>query len=298
MKRREFARLAGLSVIAISATGFLKFNGENYVADCVTTTDILGPFYRPDSPLRTNLVIKDMPGEIVELSGKIRHKDCLTAYKNAKIELWHCSHDGVYDNSSDEFRYRGTTISDDEGKYKFITQMPVPYDTGGGNYRPAHFHLLITANGYKSLITQIYFKDDPYLLSDPSSSSPQAKERILKLKKNNDIYKIGFDCNMNDVLKVTDDSIQKITGEYRNIGTGTVVTFFARDGDLWVKNEVFGKIYTYSGNNSFEYGGLPEGMFEKLDFKLEKDGEVSLTKTTSYGDGKQKVNRFKRLKAL
>ena len=95
MKRREFAKLTGLSIIAVSTTGFIKFNGENYVGDCKTSSDILGPFYRPDSPVRNNLVIKDLPGEITELSGTIRHKNCTTGYKNAKIELWHCSNDGA-----------------------------------------------------------------------------------------------------------------------------------------------------------------------------------------------------------
>ena len=45
----------------------------------------------------------------------------------------------------------GIEISSDYGKYKFISQMPVPYDAGGGLIRPAHFHLMISASGYQSL---------------------------------------------------------------------------------------------------------------------------------------------------
>ncbi len=86
MKRRTFTKLTGLSAIAISTTGFIKFNGESYIGDCETTTDILVPFYRPDSPMRDNLVVEGIPGEMVELSGVVRHKDCTTPYKNAKIE--------------------------------------------------------------------------------------------------------------------------------------------------------------------------------------------------------------------
>ncbi len=107
MKRRTFTKLTGLSAVALTTTGFIKFNGKSYVGDCETTTDILGPFYRPDSPVRDNLVIEGMPGDLVELSGIVRHKDCTTPYKNAKIELWHCSADEIYDNETDEYRYRG-----------------------------------------------------------------------------------------------------------------------------------------------------------------------------------------------
>jgi protocatechuate 3,4-dioxygenase beta subunit len=136
MKRREFTKLASLSAVAVSTTGFIQFDGKSYEGDCVTTTDILGPFYRPGSPTRSNLIIDGAPGDIVELTGIVRHKDCRTPYENAKVELWHCSADEIYDNESSEFRYRGTTYCDSEGKYKFRTQMPVPYDAGGGDIRP------------------------------------------------------------------------------------------------------------------------------------------------------------------
>lgn len=295
MKRREFTKLTGLSVIAISTTGFISFNGEIYVGDCETTSDILGPFYRPESPVRENLVIQGLPGELVELSGKVRHKDCLTPYSKAKVELWHCSNDEVYDNESEEFRYRGTTYTEKNGNYRFITQMPVPYDAGGGEIRPAHFHLMISAPGYQSLITQIYFEGDKYLDKDPSSSNPKAKNRILKLEKQGEGYKIVFDCNMNDKLKPTDAALNSLAGKYKNIENGEVSEFFIRDGDLWVKNDVFGKVYTYLEKNEFEYGGLPENMYERLNFSLKADGSVLLEKRTFYGEGKEVIKRYIRI---
>ena len=295
MKRREFTKLTGLSIIAISTTGFINFNGKNYVGDCETTSDILGPFYRPESPVRDNLVIKGQPGEIVELSGTVRHKDCSTGYSNAKVELWHCSNDEIYDNDSDEFRYRGTTYCDENGHYKFTTQMPVPYDAGGGEVRPAHFHMMFSAPGYQSLITQIYFEGDPFLKDDPSTIDPRAKQRILKLSKEGEVSKIIFDCNMNDQLKPSIEALKSITGRYREINSGTISEFFIRDGDLWIKNEVFGKVFTYVGKNDFEYDGLPEGMYEKLHFDLREDGKVFLTKSTSYGNGVEKVRNFDRI---
>ena len=295
MKRRDFTKLTGPGIIAVSTTGFISFNGENYVGDCETTSDILGPFYRPESPVRNNLVIKGQPGEIVELSGTVRHKDCATGYSNAKVELWHCSNDEVYDNDSEEFKYRGTTYCDENGHYKFTTQMPVPYDVGGGEVRPAHFHMMFSAPGYQSLITQIYFEGDPFITKDPSTIGSRAKHRILKLDKEDGVLKIVFDCNMNDQLKLSIEALDRIIGSYREIDSGEISEFFSKDGDLWIKNEVFGKVFTYLGKNDFEYAGLPDGMYEKLHFDLTKEGEVSLIKSTSYGNGVEKVRNFERI---
>ena len=122
--------------------------GKFFEGDCETTTDILGPFYRPDSPVRNSLRVPGDPGALVELSGTVKHNDCITPYNNAKIELWHCDSKGVYDNSSDKYLYRGTSYCNEEGEYSFKTILPVPYDTGGGDFRPAHFHLMITPKNH------------------------------------------------------------------------------------------------------------------------------------------------------
>ena len=85
MKRRQFITNTSLTAIAISTTGFISFNGKSYDGNCETTTDILGPFYRPDSPVRNNLVIPGSSGLLVELSGTIKHNDCITPYKNVNM---------------------------------------------------------------------------------------------------------------------------------------------------------------------------------------------------------------------
>jgi len=292
MKRREFTKLASLSAVAVSTTGFIQFNGNSYGGDCETTTDILGPFYRPDSPTRSNLIIDGAPGDIVELTGIVRHKDCQIPYEKAKVELWHCSAEGIYDNKSSEFRYRGTTFCDNVGKYKFTTQMPVPYDVGTVDVRPAHFHLFISAPGYQSLITQIYFTGDPYLEIDAFSASNRAESRILDVIEKNGIRKVTFDCNMNDKLRVSYSALDKIVGLYKNDNTGERLELFNKDNLLWMKNEVFGEKFDYVGDNEFEYGGMPTGLHEKLRFDLQNNGQVKLTKTSVWEDGIKTSNVF------
>lgn len=287
MKRREFAKIAGLGAVAISTTGFINYNGKSYEGDCETTTDILGPFYRPGSPRRTNLVIDEMDGDLTELSGTVRHKDCKTPYNNAKVELWHCSSEEVYDNESDAYNYRGTTYCDAKGNYKFTTQMPVPYDAGGGLIRPAHFHLLISAPGYQSLITQIYFTGDPYLEKDSWAGAAAAKSRTLDIIEEGNIKKVIFDCNMNDRLSASYSSLSKIVGKYKNDNNGAIKEYFEKDGLLWAKNEVFGESYEYVGENKFEYGGMPPSLYRKLEFELKKDGATKLRLTSQMKVGQE-----------
>ena len=174
MQRRSFLRNSALCAVAVSASGFIRFDGKTYTGDCATTTDIIGPYYRPNAPVRTNLLVPGVTGDVVELSGIIKHKDCSTPLKGACVEIWHCDGKGVYDNDSDEFRYRGKTYCDANGKYSFRTALPIPYDVGNGNTRPAHYHLLISAAGYQELVTQIYFTGDPHLSEDSTPSSPFA----------------------------------------------------------------------------------------------------------------------------
>ena len=58
--------------------------------------------------------------------------------------------------------------------------------------------------------------------------------------------------------------------------------FFKKNNALWMKNEVYGMSFTYTGNNSFEYPGMPEGTYAKLHFEILSSGDVQVT--LSYAD--------------
>lgn len=280
MQRRTFLRDAALGAVAVSASGFISFNGTKYIGDCETTTDILGPFYRPGAPVRTNLVIPNEPGTKLLLSGVVKHDDCTTPFRKAKIEIWHCSAKGVYDNDSDEFRYRGTTFTDDDGKYFFNTILPVPYGVGDGVCRPAHYHLMISADGFQPLITQLYFTGDAYLSKDASSSSPNAKRRILNVKTLKDeTKKVDFDISLSKKLDAEVAAIDKLVGVYTFENGNRKVEFFRNGNELWMKNDVYGINLEYVGDNSFRY---PLGEEKDLyRFQLQPGGKIRLEEITS-----------------
>lgn len=290
MKRRDFIKTTALSAVAISASGFIRFDGKQYIGDCETTSDILGPFYRPNSPVRNNLRIKGQPGNLVELSGYIKHNDCTTPYHKAMVELWHCDVNGVYDNQSSEFRYRGTTFTDEKGFYSFQTIFPVAYG-GDGFIRPAHFHMVITADGYQPLVTQLYFNGDKHIKDDVWASSPNAKRRILEVKNlTNGTKKVTYDVGMSEILHLEAASIDKVTGRYVAIDDNKKITeLFNYQNRLWKKNEAFGDKFEYAGNNTFEEVNNPPNVFWKLEFKILPSGSIELTESFIDVDFSKKV---------
>lgn len=291
MKRRKFISTTALSVTAMSAFGFIRFDGEKYMGDCATTSDILGPFYRPGSPVRSSLHIAGEKGKKIELSGRILHQDCETPYSNAKVELWHCDADGVYDNSTADFRYRGTVMTDSEGNYAFQTILPIPYDAGGGLIRPAHFHLMVTAEGYQSLITQLYFKGDKNVAGDPWAS--RSTDRVLEVKELSDgASKVFYNVGMAPILAIESASLKKLVGHYQNEqDPEKTIELFDYENDLWIKNEAFGNKFSYRGNNIFESPNSPEGLETYMKFEIAPSDTI---KFTIGGEGDDKSTFIKK----
>ncbi len=297
MKRRKFLKGTAMSAVAVSTTGFISFDGSNYVGDCKTTTDILGPFYRPDAPVRNDLVVEHLSGEEVYLQGTIFHDNCSTPLKNAKVELWHCDINEKYDNESDEYRYRATQFTDREGAYSFRTQMPVPYDVGDGTYRPAHFHLMISAPGYQNLVTQLYFTGDPHLDRDRSSKAPHAKSRILDLEKNSDGFlSVPFNVIMEKELDLDPVALEKLEGMFvLEDNHEDVMVFFARDGHLWLKNEVHGELLRYTGDNKFVIPDSHTWGEEKYFFQFQKDGRLAVFRSIDSPGGSTRITKAYRV---
>jgi catechol 1,2-dioxygenase len=289
MQRRSFLKNTALFAVSVSATGFIRFNGTSYVGDCETTTDILGPFYRPNAPLRADMRIAGDLGQKVMLSGKIKHKDCTTPLKNACVELWHCDANGVYDNASPDFKYRAKTYCDDKGNYRFDSILPVPYDVGNGSIRPAHFHMMITAEGYQALITQLYFSGDKHIATDNWASSPTAKRRILDIKNGEGGVKaVSFDVTMMEKIPADAAVIDRLAGAYVSTDASKKsVEFFKREALLWIKDAESingGYPLQYIGDNTFEaYGENPD----KFQFTPQSDGSIKIAFSSVSKDKKK-----------
>jgi len=202
MNRRSFLTTTGLSAMSVSVFGSLLHSGteDKITGNCATTNDILGPFYRGNAPVRTQLRNEGYTGCPIEIKGKIYGKDCKTTLENAQIEIWHCDPSGKYDNKSAEFKYRARQITKPTGEYSFETIVPGKY-LNGNLYRPSHVHFRVSHGNSKDLISQLYFAGDPEILADPWASREHAARRILPIAPIGTDGKLAitFDIYMNSI---------------------------------------------------------------------------------------------------
>ncbi len=107
-----------------------------------TAPDALGPFYKPDAPVRASV------GKGYVLSGKVLAAGTCNPLAGAQMEFWLAGPDGNYDDD-----HRATLFSGKDGGYRFESNFPPRY-----TFRPPHIHLKVSAPGYRTLVTQHYPK--------------------------------------------------------------------------------------------------------------------------------------------
>ena len=146
----------------------IKNDGDFRTAsECTpTASNIEGPFYMTDAPVRNDFRLWNEEGVHVTLSGRVVTGDCTEPLEGAVLEFWHASPTGEYDNGSSDMRYRGAIQADATGSYRLETLLPGRY-LNGAQYRPHHIHVKVwDAEGVELLTTQLYFEGDEYLDCD------------------------------------------------------------------------------------------------------------------------------------
>ncbi|GAA3274004.1 iron-containing alcohol dehydrogenase [Dactylosporangium vinaceum] len=148
-----------------------------------TPSAVLGPFYVPGPPVQPPGadIAAGLPGTplwtdvaIVDVDGK--------PVAGAVVDVWQSNDDGFYDvqlPDQDGPVLRARFHSDAEGRVRFWSilpsEYPIPDDgpvgqmlaaTGRHQYRAPHLHFMISADGYRRLITQLFVAGGAYLDSD------------------------------------------------------------------------------------------------------------------------------------
>jgi catechol 1,2-dioxygenase len=278
INRRSFVRNASFLAAGIAVFGKIEWVNGAYVGNTPTTTDILGPFYRPGAPIRMNINPPDFTGTPLHLTGTVFNVDGKTPLKDTLVEIWQCQPNLEYDNLSEDFKYRGCGKTGQDGTYHFITTHPPAYPLNAEKtiYRPSHIHMRIAGEaGDYDLITQIYFQGDQYLDKDDYSSSPTAIHRILEVTKNSkneDV--VRFDVVMSKEFPLDDGAFKKITGVYEagkeletfyDLGTNAKLELYKNGDLLFIKlNSQIVDAMHYVGNNIFENGSDVKFKFELL----------------------------------
>lgn len=128
----------------ITVLTLLVFHSQHArAAKCTPTAwDEIGPFYRPNAPVR------DVIGKGYVLSGTVRSSADCSPIPRARIQFWQTGPSGNYEDA-----YRATVIADAKGHYRLQTTPPPGYAQ-----RPPHIHILVDIKGFEGLVTQHYPK--------------------------------------------------------------------------------------------------------------------------------------------
>jgi len=148
-----------------------------------TEGSVLGPFHTRGSPWvesGANL-IKDNPGVPVLLRGKVTSTQG-APIAGATVDFWQNADNGLYwqmdsTQPQDNLRCQMQVLPD--GTFELLTIRPQPYmvPTDGpigellrvahrDAWRPAHYHLIVEAPGHRTLVTELFDAEDPYVAQD------------------------------------------------------------------------------------------------------------------------------------
>ncbi|TRW45834.1 dioxygenase [Georgenia yuyongxinii] len=173
-KRQEFILLSDVLGASMQT---IAVNNEVYKN--ATEATVFGPFFVDDAPEipRGGDIAGGAAGTPCWVEGTVTDTDG-NPVPNARIEVWEADEDGFYDVQYGDDRVAGRAwlAADSDGAYAFWgltpTPYPIPHDgpvgkmlesVGRSPVRAAHLHFMITAPGYRTLVTHIFVEGDPQL---------------------------------------------------------------------------------------------------------------------------------------
>jgi protocatechuate 3,4-dioxygenase beta subunit len=155
--RRHVLLGGALAAGSLAAPGVLRAQPDLQATpmcdDHPTARQMDGPFYKPRSPERADLIETGARGRTVTLAGYVLTRGC-RPLPGALVDLWHADEHGDYDQGG--FRYRGHVFTTADGRYRFRTIVPALYPG-----RTRHYHVKIFVPERPVLTTQLYFPDEP-----------------------------------------------------------------------------------------------------------------------------------------
>jgi protocatechuate 3,4-dioxygenase beta subunit len=162
-----------------------------------TLTELTGPVYGESAvqPLDADLTRQldgEPQGQRIVVSGRVLGSDG-TPLRGQLVEIWQANAAGRYLHGVDvhdapldpSFSGAGRCLTDDEGRYRFVTIKPgaYPWKNHPNAWRPNHIHFSLVGRAFtERLVTQMYFPDDPLFPFDPIFNSirdARARQRLV-----------------------------------------------------------------------------------------------------------------------
>lgn len=149
-----------------------------------TPGSVLGPFHTAGSPWKDNPadLTPGNAGRVVLMRGRVLGPD-RRPLPQATLDFWQNADNGLYwqiDPAQPQDNLRCQLKVDAAGRFAIRTIRPRPYQiptdgpvwhdvvgpAGRSAWRPAHAHLIVSAPGFRTLVTELFDAEDPYLDSD------------------------------------------------------------------------------------------------------------------------------------
>lgn len=170
-------------ILASDVLGLSSLIDMLQTGDGSTERSALGPFHAAGSPqleVGGDLARRNA-GDRMLVRGRVLDERG-EPVPGAQLDFWQAATNGLYwqqDSGQDPNNLRCTMTVGADGVYAFTTVRPAPYtvpvDGPVGDllraarrhaWRPAHFHFIVSAPGYVSITTELFFADDPYIDED------------------------------------------------------------------------------------------------------------------------------------
>lgn len=177
--RQEFILLSDILGISMLVDAVDHAGGPG-----LSESTVLGPFYagqQRELAAGESILLREEDSDPLEMRGRVTDS-AGRPIAGALVEVWQTAPNQLYDvqdKDQPEGHLRASFRSDSDGVYRFRTIMPVSYpipDDGPAGqllaamgrhpFRPAHIHFMISAGGYRTLVTHLFLDGDEYLGSD------------------------------------------------------------------------------------------------------------------------------------
>lgn len=148
-------------------------------------------------PLDNNLILNwtkgaaPAVGERVRVHGRVLDQNGRPV-PHTLVEIWQANAGGRYRHIKDtyfapldpNFGGCGRTITDEQGRYEFLTIRPgaYPWPNRANEWRPMHIHFSIFGHAFgQRLISQMYFEGDPLIDRCPIVATIKSRSQIDRL---------------------------------------------------------------------------------------------------------------------
>lgn len=179
-QRQEFILLSDVLGVTMLVDAINHRFQEN-----ATETTVTGPFHARAPEMENGANIAKGPesdrGDTTVVHARVTDVEG-APIAGARVDVWQADDAGFYDvqdTDQPDTNLRGIFTTDERGEFWFRTvkpsSYPIPVDgpvgelltvVGRHPMRPAHIHFMITASGYRRLVTHLFVAGDEYLESD------------------------------------------------------------------------------------------------------------------------------------